>query len=103
MADAEVEIETLSVDDAKALLGAEDVVLVDLRDPRELERVRKTPGVQVVKGAAPAIGPPMAGGSSPSRVGSAVRRSTSSSTSGPGLLRAPPAPQPRAGAEARPC
>ena len=26
-------------------------------DPRELERVRKTPGVQVVKGAAPAIGP----------------------------------------------
>ena len=28
-----------------------------LTDPRELERARKVPGVQVVKGAAPAIGP----------------------------------------------
>ena len=44
VADAEAEIETLSVEDAKALLGASDVVLVDLRDPRELEREGKMPG-----------------------------------------------------------
>ena len=44
VADAEAEIETLSVDDAKGLLGSADVVLVDLRDPRELEREGKMPG-----------------------------------------------------------
>lgn len=44
VAAAEAEIETLSVEDAKALLGAADVVLVDLRDPRELEREGKMPG-----------------------------------------------------------
>lgn len=44
VAEAEAEIETLSVDEAQALLGAPDVVLVDLRDPRELEREGKMPG-----------------------------------------------------------
>ena len=38
------EIETLSVDDAHALLDNDDVVFVDLRDPRELEREGKIPG-----------------------------------------------------------
>jgi len=32
------------VEDAKALHGRDDVVLVDLRDPRELERDGKVPG-----------------------------------------------------------
>ena len=44
VAEAEAEIETLSIDQAKNLLGASDVVLVDLRDPRELEREGKMPG-----------------------------------------------------------
>ncbi len=44
VAEAETHIETLSVDDAKALLDKPDVVLVDLRDPRELEREGKMPG-----------------------------------------------------------
>ncbi|MEI8144528.1 MAG: rhodanese-like domain-containing protein [Alphaproteobacteria bacterium] len=44
LAEAEAQIETLSVDDVKALAGREDVVLVDLRDPRELEREGKMPG-----------------------------------------------------------
>lgn len=44
VAEAEAEIETLSVEAAKGLLGAPDVVLVDLRDPRELEREGKMPG-----------------------------------------------------------
>ncbi len=38
------EIETLSVDDACALLESDDVTFVDLRDPRELEREGKIPG-----------------------------------------------------------
>ncbi len=37
------EIETLSVDDAHKLLGEDDVVFVDLRDPRELQREGKIP------------------------------------------------------------
>lgn len=44
VAEAEAGIETLSVEDARRLLGAPDVVLVDLRDPRELEREGKMPG-----------------------------------------------------------
>ncbi|QCI68929.1 rhodanese-like domain-containing protein [Phreatobacter stygius] len=44
LAEAEREIETLSVDQAKALYGRDDVVFVDLRDPRELEREGKVPG-----------------------------------------------------------
>ena len=41
---AEREIETLSVDDARALHGRGDVVFVDLRDVRELEREGRMPG-----------------------------------------------------------
>jgi rhodanese-related sulfurtransferase len=37
-------IETLSVDEAKALYGRDDVVFVDIRDPRELERMGRVPG-----------------------------------------------------------
>ena len=44
VAEANATIETLSVSDAQALLGQDDVVLVDLRDPRELEREGKMPG-----------------------------------------------------------
>ena len=44
VAEANAMIETLSVPDAQALLGQDDVVLVDLRDPRELEREGKMPG-----------------------------------------------------------
>ena len=41
---AEREIETISVDDARALHGRDDVVFVDLRDIRELEREGRLPG-----------------------------------------------------------
>ena len=41
---AEREIETLRVEDAIALHGRDDVVFVDIRDPRELEREGKIPG-----------------------------------------------------------
>src|SRR5215470_7530445 len=41
---AEREIETLSVEDARKLHGRDDVVFVDLRDPRELQREGKMPG-----------------------------------------------------------
>ena len=44
VAEADAEIQTLSVPDAIALLGQPDVVFVDLRDPRELEREGKMPG-----------------------------------------------------------
>jgi len=37
------EVETLSLDQAQALLTDEDTVFVDLRDPRELEREGKIP------------------------------------------------------------
>ena len=42
--EANAAVETLTVEDAKALHGRDDVVLVDLRDPRELERDGKVPG-----------------------------------------------------------
>jgi rhodanese-related sulfurtransferase len=42
--EANAAITTLSVDDAKKLQGKNDVVFVDLRDPRELEREGKIPG-----------------------------------------------------------
>ena len=42
--DANARIRTLSVDEARALLGRDDVTFVDLRDPRELERDGKIPG-----------------------------------------------------------
>src|SRR5262245_7841248 len=41
---AEKEIETLSVDEAAKLHGNNDVVFVDIRDPRELQREGKMPG-----------------------------------------------------------
>jgi rhodanese-related sulfurtransferase len=41
---AEREIETLSVEDAIKLHGRDDVVLVDIRDIRELQRDGKVPG-----------------------------------------------------------
>lgn len=42
--EAESEIATLTVDEAAQMLGDEDVVFVDLRDPRELEREGRLPG-----------------------------------------------------------
>ncbi|MEQ1715869.1 MAG: rhodanese-like domain-containing protein [Hyphomicrobium sp.] len=44
VSDANAEITTLSVEEAKARLGQDDVVFVDLRDPRELDREGKIPG-----------------------------------------------------------
>ncbi len=44
LAEAEQAIQTLSVEDVKGLLGRDDVVLVDIRDPRELEREGRMPG-----------------------------------------------------------
>jgi len=41
---AEREIETLSIEEALKLHGSSDVVLVDIRDPRELTRDGKVPG-----------------------------------------------------------
>lgn len=42
--EANAAIETLAVDDAQNLLRHDDVVFIDLRDPRELEREGKIPG-----------------------------------------------------------
>ena len=44
VAEATEKIRTLSLDEAKAKLGDNDVVFVDLRDPRELEREGMVPG-----------------------------------------------------------
>ncbi len=44
VAEANAEIVTLSAGDAIALVGQPEVVFVDLRDPRELEREGKMPG-----------------------------------------------------------
>lgn len=46
IAEAEAEIETLSVDGARALHdgGEHSIVFVDLRDPRELQREGRMPG-----------------------------------------------------------
>jgi rhodanese-related sulfurtransferase len=44
LAEAEATVKTLEVEDVKALVGRDDVVLVDLRDPRELEREGMMPG-----------------------------------------------------------
>jgi rhodanese-related sulfurtransferase len=41
---AEREIESLSADEAIALQGRDDVILVDLRDIRELQREGRVPG-----------------------------------------------------------
>jgi rhodanese-related sulfurtransferase len=42
--EANAKIRTLPISDALALHGREDVVFVDLRDPRELEREGRIPG-----------------------------------------------------------
>lgn len=42
--EANAQVKTLSVEDAAALHGRDDVVFVDLRDPRELEREGRMPG-----------------------------------------------------------
>ncbi len=44
VADANAKIETLPVADAVRLHGRDDVVFVDLRDPRELDREGRIPG-----------------------------------------------------------
>jgi rhodanese-related sulfurtransferase len=44
LAEAEADVETLDVEAVKALAGRDDVVIVDLRDPRELEREGLMPG-----------------------------------------------------------
>ncbi|TAH69380.1 MAG: rhodanese-like domain-containing protein [Rhodopseudomonas palustris] len=44
LAEANAEIETLSAAEAIAIAGQDDVVLVDIRDPREIEREGRIPG-----------------------------------------------------------
>ncbi|WP_428490641.1 rhodanese-like domain-containing protein [Rhodopila sp.] len=44
LAEANAEVKTLAVEAAIALAGRPDVVFVDLRDPREIEREGKMPG-----------------------------------------------------------
>jgi rhodanese-related sulfurtransferase len=44
LAEANAEVETLDIDAARSLAGNPDVVFVDLRDPRELEREGRMPG-----------------------------------------------------------
>lgn len=41
---AMAEVETLEPDAARALLGRDDTVFVDIRDPRELQREGRIPG-----------------------------------------------------------
>ena len=42
--DANARIETIPAEQAIALVGRDDTVLVDIRDPRELQREGKVPG-----------------------------------------------------------
>ena len=50
-AEAMAEIETLDVEQARALHGRDDVTFIDLRDPREIWREGGVPGaVQVTRG-----------------------------------------------------
>lgn len=44
LAQANAEIKTLSAAEAIAIAGQDDVVLVDIRDPREIEREGRIPG-----------------------------------------------------------
>lgn len=44
LAEAEAAITTLEVDQARAMLARADVLFVDLRDPRELDREGRMPG-----------------------------------------------------------
>ena len=45
------EIETLDIDAAEALLGSDDALFVDLRDPRELQREGKSLMLSMPHGA----------------------------------------------------
>jgi rhodanese-related sulfurtransferase len=47
VAEAEEVVETLSVAEARALLDADDVVFIDVRDPRERDREGAIPGAQL--------------------------------------------------------
>jgi rhodanese-related sulfurtransferase len=42
--DANAQIETMNVEQVKAAIAGDDVVLVDIRDPREIERDGRIPG-----------------------------------------------------------
>jgi len=44
VAEANSEITTISIDEAKTLVGSENHVIIDLRDIRELKRTGKIPG-----------------------------------------------------------
>ncbi|WP_137391499.1 rhodanese-like domain-containing protein [Rhodoligotrophos defluvii] len=44
LAEAEAEVESVEAADAVSMAGRDDVVIVDLRDPRELEREGRIPG-----------------------------------------------------------
>ena len=44
LAEANATIKTLDVEEAKAMRGRDDVVLVDIRDPRERDREGRVPG-----------------------------------------------------------
>ena len=44
MAEAEAQVSHVTAAEAVAMLGRPDVVIVDIRDPRELEREGKIPG-----------------------------------------------------------
>lgn len=44
VAEANALITTLTVDQARELLGRDDVAFIDIRDPRELEREGRIPG-----------------------------------------------------------
>ena len=44
LAEAQAEVETVPVEQALGLHGADSVVFVDLRDPREIEREGRIPG-----------------------------------------------------------
>lgn len=44
ISEANARVRTLSLDEAAAKLGSDDVVFVDIRDPRELQREGMIPG-----------------------------------------------------------
>ena len=44
MAEAEAEVESVSASEAIAVLGQPDVAIIDIRDPREIEREGRIPG-----------------------------------------------------------
>ncbi|HTV71286.1 MAG TPA: rhodanese-like domain-containing protein [Rhizobiaceae bacterium] len=48
LAEANAEIEAIGPADAAALLGKDDVVFVDLREPQELDREGRIPGAKPV-------------------------------------------------------